>query len=210
MFWSGVCGVAVFCFLAALPQWGTAIFVAVFSVGYLSFSAYFATPYIKIGGRIYAFHIDDSEPDRAPDEPPPGAGDPDYDPYPDSYAGSVTAPKMWWLMVPGMALCSFNVATALVSAGKRSWVDVAAAAAVVVIAAGFGYMDSSWRYRIARGQTVQFVLVGVLTGGMFTLLYLTAYRIAQRWPFRPKISSEYIVHPHLRKPDTESPQAPLE
>ncbi|WP_328350788.1 hypothetical protein OG976_16600 [Mycobacterium sp. NBC_00419] len=197
LFWFGAVGAAISVVIACIPFWEAGYL----AVGYLIsmvISAYFSSPYIKIAGKIYAFHIDDTQ---AGETPPLGRDAPNGDAYPDSYSGSVTAPKMWWLMVPATALCSFNIVTALAAGTTKPWIAVAAAVALVVVAAGYGYGDSSWRYGIARGQTVQFLLVGLVTAGTFTVIYLLAYRIAMRWPLRPKISSEYRAHPHLRKPE---------
>jgi hypothetical protein len=62
-----------------------------------------------------------------------------------------------------------------------------------------GHQDSSWGYRVARGQLVPFALIGAATLGTFTALYLLAYTAGTRWPLRPKGSMEYRAHPHLRR-----------
>lgn len=82
--------------VALIPRgWGTAVGCFVAFLGILAFMAYMRTPYLKIGGRIYVFSIQDARPD------PPHAGEPAPPPVPvphDSYLGSVTATKLWWLI----------------------------------------------------------------------------------------------------------------
>ena len=58
-------------FFAALPDWlGGLVFGAATRFG-MALAAYFTSSYIKIGGRIYAFHAADERPDLQPGDAPP-------------------------------------------------------------------------------------------------------------------------------------------
>jgi hypothetical protein len=164
--------------------------------GGMTASAYWFTPYIKIRGKIYAFHIQDSLPDPPDGTPPPGSDDPDYDPAPDSYSGTVTAKKAWWVLVFFMTICVFTV---IIRDGNGAWMAPSAAAIVVVSAAVYGYGDASWGYSVARGQRLQFAIVSVVTVGVFTVFYLGGYRAGKRWPLRRTQDMEYRAHPHHQK-----------
>lgn len=160
--------------------------------------AYMMTSNIKIRGKIYAFHADDSRPDPSPDNEPPGTGEPDYDPAPDSYSGMATAGKMWTLLILGMAICSVNVVI-YIAGRERPVLALAMAALLVTLAAGFGYGDAIWGYPIARGQRIQFLIISVITAGVFTMFYFGAYFAGKRWPSRNKQSMEYRAHPRHQK-----------
>lgn len=188
-------GAAVTCaFLATLPDWKLGIGVSLFGAGIMILGAYFSTPYIKIRGKIYAFHVQDSLPDPAPDGAPlPGSDDPGYHRAPDSYGGLATARKFWWLQVPTMAMCVLCV---VIKANDKPWWLAPAMATLLVVAAfALGYEDARWGYSIARGQRVQFGIIAVITAGVFTVLYLGAYYAGKRWPLRRKQSMEYLAHP---------------
>jgi len=196
-YWGGTAGTMVCVFLAALPDWlGGLVFGAATLLG-MGLAAYFTSSYIKIAGRIYAFHAADERPDPRPGDAPPAARDPDYDPLPDQYGTGASAARTWWMIVPATALCSLTVATNL---GHDAKIGLAIGAAIVLVAAGLGYgvNDASWNYPLARKQYVQFVLVAVVTAGVFTVFYLAGFGIGRRWPMRPKRSLERAVHPRFR------------
>ncbi|WP_236054827.1 hypothetical protein [Mycobacterium sp. SM1] len=158
------------------------------------FNAYHFTLYIKIRGKIYAYYVTDSLPGPSPDGTlPPGAGDPDYDPAPDSYGGTATAKKTWWSGVFGMVILVVAIDLA------KPWHTAMLVGAVVVFAPGYGYSDASWGDPVARGQRLQFVIIAIITAGVFTAFYLAAYRAGRRWPWRYKRSLEYRAHPSHQK-----------
>lgn len=161
------------------------------------FTAYAYTPYIKIRGKIYAFHVEDSRPDPSSNGAPvPGSGDPDYDPTRDAYSGLglTTAAKMWWLMVFLIGGSAFNV-VAYLHFREDPWILPLSAAFIVFGGVGLGYFaDGSWGYPIARGQCLQFLIISLVTLGMFTILCLGAYYAGKRWPWRNKRSSEYMAN----------------
>ncbi len=194
VFWGGALLAAISAFFIAYPpDWKSGALLAMFASGMTVFTAYFYTPYIKIRGKIYAFHIDDSRPDPSSGASPAPANDePSYDPAQDAYRalGGTTASKMWWLMIFAMALCVLGVAEYF-HFRDSLWSAVSAAAVVVVVAALFGYaVDASPGYPIARGQYLQFAIVSVITAGVFTIFYLCGYFAGKRWPLHRAESSE--------------------
>ena len=97
-----------------------------------------------------------------------------------------------------MTGCALIVAI-FVTQHQGPWYALGASASMAILPLLTGHQDSSWAYRVARGQLVPFTLVGVTTLGTFTALYLIAYAAGKRWPLRPKGSMEYQAHPSLRK-----------
>jgi hypothetical protein len=196
--WAGVTGAAVAIFVACLPYWKLSIAASLVTVAFMTAAAYMSTPYIKIRGKVYAFHVRDSLPDAAPeDTAAQGSGDRDDDRAPDSYSGSVTAQKFWWLLVLTMAMCVGCVVVP--AADKPWWLAPGAVIMLVVGALALGYEDASWGYAIARGQRVQFGVLTVVTAAAFTVVYLLAYGVGKRWPLRRKDSLEYRAHSRHRK-----------
>jgi hypothetical protein len=191
--WTGILGTGASVFFAALPYWKQGIGVSLFVLAFLTAGAYAYTPYIKIRGKIYAFHVRDSLPDPPPDgAPAPGSDDPDYDPAPDSYSGSVTAQKFWWMMVLAMAMC---LGCIIIPVADKPWGLIPGAAATVVLSAiAFGYGDASWGYPIARSQRIQFGVIAIITAGVFPVVYLGAYAGGKRWPLCRTNSLEYRAH----------------
>lgn len=186
VYWSAVAGAALCGFLASIPSWGVGVLIALFLSGGMVFTAYFNGRYIKIGGRVYAFHVADS-----------GDESPSPDPAPDSYSGFATARKSWWLLVVVVGICSGSVAFTVVGT-EKPWIAVVAAAVLALFAFAFGLVDASWGYALARGQNVQFGVIAVVSVGVFTVVYLCGYVIGKRWPWRPRTSTEYLAHPRFR------------
>lgn len=192
VFWSGVLGVTVSVFFAAIPFWQQAIGMALFSLAFMTAGAYAYTPYIKIRGKTYAFWLPDSRPDLPPGgTAAPGGVAPDDDPY----SGLVTARKHWWATV---FTVPFFGCLVLIPADDKPWLAPAAATALVLVSFGYGYLDASAGYPIARGQRLQFVIIAIITAGAFTLLYLVGYHAGKRWPLRRKQSMQYGAHARHR------------
>jgi hypothetical protein len=180
-YWGGTGMAGVFGLLASLPDWATGVLLAVACLVFMAFPAYFSTPYIKVGGKIVAFHVQDS---RSESEAPSGSGtrvseDPDHD----LYNGSVTPTKAWWLMLVALAICAISV-VGYIHARGNPLPALLAATVVVVLALSLGVGDSLLGSSVARGQYVQFGLTAIVTIGVFTIIYLLAYlagrRLAQR------------------------------
>ncbi len=199
-FWTGFTIVAISAFFIAYPPDAKSGIIWLAFACFLMLSrAYMMTSNIKIRGKIYAFHADDSQPDPYPDDSSPPNDDPDYDPAPDSYSGMTSAGKMWTLLILTMAICSLNVVIYIVDR-ERPLLTFAMMALLVTLAVVSGYGDAIWRYPIARGQRIQFIIISIITAGAFTVLYLGAYYAGKHWPWRNKQSMEYRAHPrHQQK-----------
>jgi len=188
VFWSGVLGVTVSVFFAAVPHWRQALGAALFSLAFMIAGAYAYTPYIKIRGKIYAFWLSDSQPDSLADaSTPQDSGDP----APDAYEGLVTARKHWWAQL--FAVAFFGCLLLIPGPNKPWWVSAVGVVGLVVASFGNGYLDASGRYPVARGQRLQFVIIAAITAGTFTLLYLAGYHAGNRWPLGGK-SIKYGAH----------------
>lgn len=184
LYWSCTCAAGVSGALSTYPTWEGASALGVLPVAAMVAMAYVATPYIKIGGKIYALTINSQRPD------PDGARDgenisttTESATAADAYSEFLSATKMWWILVVIASIAAGNVYG--FAAGKaEAWVAVMMAAFLVLLAVGTGYGDASRRYRVARGQFVQFGVASLITAGSFALVYLTAYCIAERQPLR--------------------------
>jgi hypothetical protein len=171
LFWIGlIIAVASAFFIAFPPDWRAGAEISGFVAFMMLGTAYFTSPYLKFRGKIQAAFTMDVE-----------AEDPARNTRIRSRRGSVgvdgllmSAQKLWWFMVPAMALCTFNSGKSLV-AQENPRLAVVMAATVVVLAGGFGFVDGSTGDQIARKQTLQFVVVSLVTLGIFPLLYLCAY-----------------------------------
>jgi hypothetical protein len=203
LYWGSVVGAAVFAAISVLPDWKLSIGVAAFGITLMTASAYMSSPHIKIRGKVYAYHLSDSQPDPSPDTTStPQHGQPNdivADPAPDSYSGIATAQKSWWNMVAVMVLLVLFMLVP--SDHKPLWMRPTAAAILVLFAAAFGYIDASWGYTIARAQRLQFAIIAIVTAGIHTIIYLLAFRAGRRWPYRPTRSMEYDAHPRFQRPD---------
>jgi drug/metabolite transporter (DMT)-like permease len=199
LFWAGffIAFVSAF-FITYPPDWKAGIVFSLLAAFVMLLNAYFGSPYLKFHGKIYAFHVSDSLPNPSPDGTPPAGSDgPDYDPAPDSYSGVATAKKSWWALVFVMATCVLCVVVP--AADKPWWMTPTMAAIGVIIPIGYAYGDASWNYPIARGQRFQFVVISLVTVGVFTVLYFVGYRAGKRWPLRRKQAMEYRAHPRHQK-----------
>ncbi|MGV0737209.1 hypothetical protein ABQF35_10430 [Mycobacterium syngnathidarum] len=195
-FWTGFTIVAISAFFIAYPPDAKSGFLWLAFASFLMLSrAYMMTSNIKIRGKIYAFHVDDRQPDPYPNDASSEASHPEDDPAPDSYSGMSTPGKIWMLLIVGIAICSLNVVIYIVDR-ERPLLAAAMAILLVTLAAGFGYGDAVWGYPIARGQRIQFFIISVITTGVFTVFYLGAYLAGKHWPRRNKQSMEYRAHPH--------------
>lgn len=179
VFWSGVVGVTIAVFAGAVPYWWQAAGAALFSLAFLTAAAYFYTPYIKIGGKIHAFWISDSG-----GEAPPNA-----------YEGMVTARKHWWATVFTVTFFGGG----LLVPGKQPWWSIPVVTVILVTASfGFGYLDASRGFPIARGQRLQFVILAIISVGSFTLLYVAGYFIGKRWRWPSRRTLDYGAHAQRR------------
>jgi hypothetical protein len=136
--------------------WTIAVFAAVMSV----MIAFFRSPYLKIGGTIFALSLSDRQPD------PPRNGQPPAPPRPlprDRY-GNLSAATFWWIQAFLFAAGAVNVTTA----GWKP--STAACVAVFTLAlAMIGFADASDGFPIVRRQ---FVPALVLTASSVALLFI--------------------------------------
>lgn len=198
IYWTCTAAAAACGFMVAYPNCKEALLTSAFVGGCLVMIAYFKTPYIKIGGKVYALTVADSQPDPDVEDGHRELGVGDYDPAPDSYSGVLTPAKMWWGMIP-VALMGTGSIWASAS-GIQPWrYAVMGGGLLFVMASLGGFGDASWGYSVARRQYLPFVLVGILTGGIFALVYLIGYYAGKRWPVRRKQSMEYRAHPRHQR-----------
>ncbi|WP_099023666.1 hypothetical protein [Mycolicibacterium palauense] len=173
LYWGGWLGAAAF-FTAALwhlrPGGVIAVWIGCSLISV--FRAYMSTPYIKIGGRIIAFTIPNTEAERAPAErraPPP-----------DSYMGTVTATNLWWLMAVWIATTGLAVFVA-------GWnLAVLGSVAVLVVILGLGGVgDATRKLPHVRGQYLPGFVILVTSVPLWLLppaAYLLGYEIGRRKP----------------------------
>lgn len=125
--------------------------------------AFYSTPFIKIGGRVWTFWISDARED--PDVPPPPA---------DSYVERVTASSMWWTLAGlGLVTGGFALAT-----GWLAPVGIMGAALLAAPLAAIGHLDRKDRFPIARGRYLAFgivVLASIPTVLWPVVVYFVAY-----------------------------------
>lgn len=166
---------------AVLPRgWQASLAIGLLGVFAAVLYAYLRTPFLKIGGRIYALSINDSRPDPPTGEVPeelPSA------PPPDSYpttAGPVSARNLWWVLVA--LTCLMSVGVYLVG---WVWQVVLATVVLAVLGGIFGVDDATRKLPMARGQYVQAFIVSVASILMWLVppvCYLLGYGIGRRWP----------------------------
>jgi hypothetical protein len=203
IYWSCACLGAVAAFLAFYPDLKKGLGLALFFLGVMVVAAYAYTPYVKIGGKVYALTVQDSRPDADEDADETAAtatAATQHDPAPDAYSGLISATKMWWLLIPLLVISTGNV-YAFASGKSEWWVAAIGVAFLVFLAVAMGYGDASWGYGVARGHHVQFALAAIVTVGVFAALYLAAYQTGKHWPLRREQSMEYRAHSRHQKLD---------
>lgn len=195
IYWLFACLAAVSGFLMCYPDRAKGIGVAGLFAAGMVVAAYTATPYIKIGGRIFALSIADSRHDGPEAAYRSGGG---VDPTPNSYGGMLSAAKLWWMLAVIAVIAGGNVYYAAVGR-ENGLIPWASAAFLALLALAAGYSDGSWDYPIARRQYLQLATASLVTAGAFPVLYLTFYFTATRWPLRREQSLEYRTHPRHEK-----------
>ncbi|PXX01429.1 hypothetical protein [Mycolicibacterium moriokaense] len=188
IYWSCTAAAAACGFLVAYPNIKEGVLAVLFVIGGLVSVAYFTTSYIRVRGHTYADTTIGNavEADKVEEQSRNDGRD-------ESYSGVYSPAKMWWGMVP-VALIMTGAVVLSVSGQKPSWYALIGVGLLVLMAPTSGLGDGSWRYAIARGQYLPFALVGLVTAGTFTVLYLIAYYVGRRWPVRRRQSMEYRAH----------------
>jgi FtsH-binding integral membrane protein len=195
IYWSCTAAAAVSGFFVAYPNIKEGVLAVVFVVAALVSVAYFTTSYIRVRGHTYADTAigNEADADEVEGEPRNAGRD-------DSYSGVYSPPKFWWGMVP-VALIMTAAVVLSASGQKPWWYALIGVGLLVLMAPTSGLGDSSWGYAIARGQYLPFALVGLVTAGSFTVLYLVAYYVGRRWPVRRRQSMEYRAHARHQRPE---------
>jgi hypothetical protein len=196
LYWACAGLAFIFGFLMALPNIRTGLAVGGLFFSGMVVAAYVTSSYIKIGGKIYALTVADSQPDLGDGPSDTTAG---VDPAVDAYSGQLTPAKMWWMLVVLAVIAGGNAYAALFSYGE-AWVGVMSAGFAALVAIGAGYTDGSWDYQPARRQYLQLALASVVTAGGFALLYFAAFYTARRAPLRRAHSLDPRARPrHLKR-----------
>ena len=166
-------------FIAYPPDWKSGLGLSAFVAAMMLFTAFFTTPYLKIGGKVFAFFTVDTESEKRATDDGQAV---ESQSRPAQPTGALTsARKLWWLVVPAMALCVLNIEQYVV-AGESPRLAAAMAAVIVAVALTLGYGDGRANFGFARRQTLQFVIVSVMTLGTLTVLYVGAYAVGrQMW-----------------------------
>lgn len=108
----------------------------------------------------------------------------------DDYSWGMSPARMWWGMIPVAVIITGSVIVALVGA-KPFWYLFLGIALLLVFGLLGGYGDGSWGYPVARGAVIPFVIVGIVTAGSLSALYLAAYWAGKRIPLRREESMQY-------------------
>jgi hypothetical protein len=141
------------------------------------FWAHLTTPYLKIGGRIFALTMADSRPDPDPNT---GDGLPKLTPPPDSYPAPVTAATAWWIL----AILTVTAAVG-VYLGGWTWQTAAVTAVLVVLGTVSGIDDASRRLPAFRGQHAQAFVIAVASILLWlapVISYAAGYALGTRRP----------------------------
>lgn len=172
VYWGGTFSAALCAFIASMPRLTTGLILAFLAIFLMSLSAYFTSQYIKIGNRVIAFHsvnysstdIGDSGDALRGEEP---------------YGATVSAAKMWWLLVVCTVIAAVSVYGYLFDGDELRY-GLLGLGLLVGIGALIGCGDGMRQQRVARGQYVPFGIVTLISAGIVTVSYLTAYSIALR------------------------------
>lgn len=172
IYWGGTFGSMVCVFIASLPNIATGLIFALFAIFIMSLRAYFTSQYIKIGGRVIAFHsaTDTSSRPGRPGEL--GVDEP--------YSPTVSASRLWWLLIVGVGIFGAGSMWINLASGQELRYGILGLGIVVAFAVLGGIGDAMHRQRIARGQYVQFAILSLASAGLFPLFYLIAHAATLR------------------------------
>ena len=178
IFWLGLLTADACVAVSALPL-GMDTTVTLF-VGFalaIVFRAYFDTPYLKIGGRIYALSMSDSRPDPPRDGSP---AEPMPPPPRDSYGGEASAQTFWWVVT--VMTCAFAAGVYLGGWFSLTILCTALLSAGAVVC---GIDDATRKLPMARGQHVQAFVISVASILLWfapPICYFVGYQIGTRKP----------------------------
>lgn len=178
VYWGGTLGAVICAFTALLPSLTAGLSLALLALFIATVRAYFSTQYIKLGRRVIAFH---SATDlRAANRIRPHGLRQD-----EPYGSTVSAAKLWWLLVVCTTIAAVNLYGYLFDGDELGY-GLLGLGLLVGIGALIGCGDGMRRQRVARGQYVPFGIVALVSAGIVTVSYLAAYSIATRFQKLPK------------------------
>lgn len=167
VYWSSTFGAVACAVLASLPNLLTGALLGLLAVFLMVIRAYFATQYIKLGTRVIAFDA----PPAATGRGNGAAGSVDAEPY----SPTVSARKLWWLMAVAVgSIGTGNMWMYVATREDLRW-GLLGLGIVVVAALLYGAIDAMHQQRVARGQILQFVILSVVSAGLFAVCYLAAH-----------------------------------
>jgi hypothetical protein len=169
VYWGSTVGAMSSVILASLPNLATGAILAAFLLFGMSLRAYFTSHYIKIGGRVIAFY-------QAPSGPGAGESSSDAEPY----SPSVSAAKMWWLLVVGAGGIGAGNLWLYVLGRSELPYGLLGLGILVVTGLLYGVADGARRQKVARGQIIPFAVLSVVSAGIFPVSYLATHPIAVR------------------------------
>lgn len=194
IYWtSWIAGGAMLALALQHRGWGLAVAAFAASMFGAVFYAYMRTSYLKIGSKIYAFSVPDSQPDPPQDEHREAAP---AVPARDSYLGVVSARNFWWLVV----FLNCALAYGVFVFGWR-WQTIAYTVGFAAFAALCGLDDATRRLPIVRGQRVQAVIATVASLLLWVVppvVYLLGYTLGKRYPMGYGLSDPITRH---QRPD---------
>ncbi|EID16031.1 hypothetical protein [Mycolicibacterium phlei] len=141
VFWFGWLAGGAVVALTFRPPEGKDAVVAITWMVFAWIYAYFRTPFIKIGDRIYAFTLAQRG----------------VDPPPDAYGQLLTAAKMWWVA----ALFSSSVVFVAVNEGMTHPASIGGAALSALLFFGLGRADASEGFPVARRQRIPLAVAAI-------------------------------------------------
>lgn len=172
VYWASTLGSVVCVVIASLPNFATGLALGFLAVFLMVLRAYFATQYIKIGARVIAFDTPVAASSRRGSSGGSAVDQP--------YSPTVSAAKLWWLMAVGVGVIGAGNMWGYVIDREGLRYGALGLGIVVLSAALYGVVDAVRLQRIARGQFVPFVILSVVSAGIFAVCYLGSYATT-RW-----------------------------
>ncbi|WP_141681968.1 hypothetical protein [Mycobacterium malmoense] len=176
IYWLGWLGAALCFAVAVLPRgWPGSLGIGLLALFAAMVYAYLRTPFLKIGGRVYAISRTE-EAKGAPQYPRAAAKNGSYP----TAMGSLSARNMWWILVAMTCIVSLGIYVV-----GWTWQMSLGAAFLTVMGALAGIDDGSRKLPIARGQHIQAFLASVASILLWLappICYYIGYRVGQHWP----------------------------
>ena len=177
IYWLGWLSAALCFALAVLPRgWPGSVGIGLLALFAATVYAYLRTPYLKVGGRVYAISGTEEAPNGTRRYPRSAAK---AEGYPTAM-GSLSARNMWWILAAMTGIVSLGIYVV-----GWTWQIILGAALLTVMGGLAGIDDGSRKLPIARGQHVQAFLTSVASILLWLappICYYIGYRVGQRWP----------------------------